>query len=463
MMEYDVTVIGGGPAGLSAALEAQKNGARVLLIEREAALGGILKQCVHDGFGLVRFGEKLSGPEYAERFIREFRARGIEAILRGFVTRTEKTDEGFLLQVVTREGIRPVATKTVVLATGCRERTAKQVAIHGTRPAGVLTAGAAQNYVNLMGVLPAKRAVVLGSGDIGLIMARRLTLEGARVLGVYEVLPKPSGLARNLAQCLDDFGIPLYLSRTVTRVFGDDRLTGVETAAVDEKLRPLPGTEERVECDTLLLSVGLIPENELAESLGVALDPGTKGPVCGASLETDVPGVFTCGNAQRVFDLVDWVSRSGETAGKNAALCAAGRKENYVNFQQPPRAATADGPLAPGEVVCIVCPNGCILRQTGPDGEWTGNRCPRGPVFAERERTAPTRSLTSTVRTVFPDCPVLPVRTAGEIPRDRVPDVMRALSGVRLTERLGIGEPVLRDVLGLGVDIITTSQKLKGE
>lgn len=323
----DVLVIGGGPAGLAAAISADKEGAKVLLIEREERLGGILKQCIHDGFGLLRFGEKLSGPEYAERFIDEFMERGIEYRTQAFVTKIIKKKGSFLVEVVDRGGITDYETRTLVLATGCRERTAKQVSIHGTRPAGIFTAGCAQHFVNLLGEMPARRCVILGSGDIGLIMARRLTLEGAEVLGVYEAKPEPSGLTRNLMQCLTDYDIPLYLSHTVTRVFGEERLTGVEIAEVDETMKPVAGTEERVDCDTLILSVGLIPENEIAETLGVHFDPRTKGPMCDASLMTNVRGVFSCGNALHVNDLVDYVSESGETAGRNAARLAGTVKE----------------------------------------------------------------------------------------------------------------------------------------
>ena len=299
MLTVDVLVIGGGPAGLAAAIAAHQNDAQVLLIEREARLGGILKQCIHDGFGLVRYGEKLSGPEYAGRFIDEFHALGLQARTLTFVTRIQKTVEGFAVTLVNRDGVETVAAKALVLATGCRERTAKQVSI-------------------------------LGSGDIGLIMARRLTLEGAQVLGVYEAKPTPSGLTRNIHQCLHDYNIPLYLSHTVTRVFGQDRLTAVEISQVDKCMVPIPGTEQIVECDALILSVGLIPENELAEGLGAAIDPKTKGPICDTGLMTSVPGVFSCGNALHVNDLVDYVSESGEAAGKSAARYRPGQQRTLI-------------------------------------------------------------------------------------------------------------------------------------
>lgn len=319
MQSYDVLVIGGGPAGLSAAISARKEGARVLLIEREEHLGGILKQCIHDGFGLLRFGEKLSGPEYVERFEDEFHELHIEYEVQTFVTDICKKEEDFRITAVNRKGVQKYQTRTIILATGCRERTAKQVFIHGTRPSGVFTAGTAQHFVNLMGEMPAKKCVILGSGDIGLIMARRLTLEGAEVEGVYEVKPEPSGLTRNIVQCLEDYNIPLHLSHTVTRVFGEDRLTAVEISKVDEKMHPIPGTQRLVECDALILSVGLIPENEIAENLGVLLDGHTKGPACDNLFMTNVEGVFSCGNALHVNDLVDYVSESGELAGKAAA------------------------------------------------------------------------------------------------------------------------------------------------
>lgn len=322
---FDVTVVGAGPAGLAAALEADRNGASTLLIEREARLGGILKQCIHDGFGVVRFGEKLSGPEYASRFIEELPNSGITISTLSFVSQIEREGSDSILTLITREGMRRIRTHALILATGCRERTSRQIGVHGHHCSGVFTAGTAQYYTNILGKMPTKRCVILGSGDIGLIMARRLTLEGATVVGVYEAKPTPSGLTRNISQCLWDFDIPLHTSKTVTRVFGDARLNAVEIASVDDCLCPIAGTEEIVPCDALILSVGLIPENELAESIGVPLDPKTKGAFVDERGETLVDGVYACGNALHVNDLVDYVSESGETAGKAAAN---GRKQN---------------------------------------------------------------------------------------------------------------------------------------
>ena len=316
---FDVTVVGAGPAGLAAALEADRNGVKTLLIEREAYLGGILKQCIHDGFGVVRFGEKLSGPEYAERFIEQLQKSSVTVLTLSFVSKIVREGDASILTLITRDGIRIIRTRSLILATGCRERTSRQIGVHGRHCAGVFTAGTAQYYTNILGKLPTKRCVILGSGDIGLIMARRLTLEGATVVGVYEAKPTPSGLTRNISQCLWDFDIPLYTGKTVTRVLGDARLTAVEIASVDRCLCPIAGTEEIVPCDALILSVGLIPENELAESIGVPLDQKTKGAFVDERGETLVDGVFACGNALHVNDLVDYVSESGETAGRAAA------------------------------------------------------------------------------------------------------------------------------------------------
>lgn len=319
MKEYDVIVLGGGPAGLSAAIASFDKGMKTLLVEREKRLGGILKQCIHDGFGLVEFKEKLTGPEYAGRFIKLFVEKNIPVLMNTFVIEVQKSDAGFKLTVVnSNDGVEEIWTKSLILASGCRERTAKQIFINGTRPAGIYSAGTAQHLVNIEGYLPCKNCMILGSGDIGLIMARRLTLEGAKVLGVYEAKASPSGLSRNIAQCLNDYSIPLHLSTTITRVFGDDRVEAVEIVKVDENMKAIKGTEEIIKCDGVILSVGLIPENEIGESLGMKFDAATKGPVVDQNFMTTVEGVLSCGNALHVNDLVDYVSENGKLAGESA-------------------------------------------------------------------------------------------------------------------------------------------------
>jgi len=323
-LDRDVAVIGGGPAGLAAARAAASAGARVLVVEREERLGGILKQCVHEGFGLERFGEALAGPEYAAREAESALAAGAEARPGSFVARASREGGLFLLRCLRRGGAYELRARALVLATGCRERTDRQVLVQGDRPAGVLTAGLAQYLVNVQGLLPARRAVILGSGDIGLIMARRLTLEGAEVEGVYEIKAEPSGLSRNVRQCLEDFGIPLRLSTTVTAVHGKGRVAGVTLASVDQRGAPIRGSEREVECDGLVLSVGLIPENELAASLGLELDGLTRGPRADQSGACLAEGLYCCGNALHVNDLADYVSESGEAAGRAAAAYARG-------------------------------------------------------------------------------------------------------------------------------------------
>ena len=317
-MKYDLVIVGGGPAGLAAAIAAKDNGIdSILIIERDRELGGILNQCIHNGFGLHTFKEELTGPEYASRFIAQVEERGIEYKLNTMVM--DISNDKVVTAMNSTDGMFTIEAKAVVLAMGCRERSRGALNIPGYRPAGIFSAGTAQRLVNIEGYMPGRRVVILGSGDIGLIMARRMTLEGAKVLAVAELMPYSGGLKRNIVQCLNDFDIPLYLSHTVVDIQGKERVEGITIAEVGPDRKPIPGTEIHYDCDTLLLSCGLLPENELSKTAGVALSPITSGPVVNDSLETNIPGVFACGNVLHVHDLVDFVSQEATNAGKNAA------------------------------------------------------------------------------------------------------------------------------------------------
>ena len=318
MKTYDIVIIGGGPAGLAAAVSARKNGVEsILILERDRELGGILNQCIHNGFGLHTFKEELTGPEYADRFIRQVKELCIEYKLHTMVMNLSSSK--IITAMNREEGLFDIQAKAVILAMGCRERPRGALNIPGYRPAGIFSAGTAQRLVNIEGYLPGREIVILGSGDIGLIMARRMTLEGARVKVVAELMPYSGGLKRNIVQCLDDYGIPLKLSHTVVDIKGKERLESVILAEVDDNRKPIPGTEEEYSCDTLLLSVGLIPENELSRDMGVTINPVTSGPKVNESLETNIEGVFACGNVLHVHDLVDFVSEEAGAAGRNAA------------------------------------------------------------------------------------------------------------------------------------------------
>lgn len=325
-MNVDIVVIGGGPAGLAAALSAYKAGVpQVMVLERDFELGGILPQCIHDGFGNFVFGEMLTGPEYAQRYIAEIEKTGINIMLNSMVVDLDSDKK--VTVVNPEQGVVTIMAKAVILAMGCRERTRSQILIPGERPSGIYTAGVAQRFINMEGLLPGKKVVVLGSGDVGLIMARRFTLEGAEVEGVYEILPRPGGLTRNVVQCLEDYGILLHVSHTIVDIKGKERVEGVTVARVDERFKPVPGTERYIPCDTVLLSVGLIPENELSKKADIEIDPTTGGSVVDEYMETSVPGIFACGNVVHVHDLVDDVSRAAEVAGKGAAAYVKGTLE----------------------------------------------------------------------------------------------------------------------------------------
>lgn len=438
MQTYDIVIVGGGPAGLAAAVSARENGAEhILILEREEQLGGILNQCIHNGFGLHTFKEELTGPEYAARYIERVEKLQIPYKLQTMVLNI--TPDKRVTAMNREDGLFEVQAKAVILAMGCRERPRGALNIPGFRPAGIYTAGTAQRLVNIEGFLPGREIVILGSGDIGLIMARRLTLEGAHVQAVVEILPKSGGLQRNIVQCLEDFNIPLLLRHTVIDVKGKERVSGVTVSAVDEQGRPIPGTEEEYACDTLLLSVGLIPENELTMELGAQMDPATHGPAVNEKLETTVSGVFACGNVLHVHGLVDSVSQEAAEAGKNATVYIKQTEERHLT--------------------CIICPKGCALRvslQAGQVVRVEGNGCKRGLRYAEKEVTNPTRIVTTIVPIRGGREKMLSVKTRTDIPKVKVRDCVRALKQVTAEAPVRIGDVVLANVAETGVDVIAT-------
>ena len=466
---YDVVIVGAGPGGLAAARGAHEAGAtRVLVLERDERAGGILNQCIHDGFGIIRYRQQLTGPEYALRAEREAEEAGIELLTGCHVVdihpcedrvctdtvldkapcSDEALNTGFIVTAICRDGLQHIQAGAVVLATGCRERTRGAIAIPGSRPAGVFTAGVTQNLVNIRNIMPGSKVVILGSGDVGMIMARRLSLEGAEVKAVIEVLPEPAGLSRNVSQCLYDYNIPIYCSHTVSKIIGKKRLEAVEISELDEEMNPIEGTEQWLECDTLVLSVGLIPENEVAQTAGVELDAATNGMLTDSYLQTSVPGIFACGNARRIMDLADFVSEQGELAGRNAVAYLNSQAANdsditeMVPWDEARTSSMAKGFPDPGVVTCTLCPTGCQVKFNETLGTYEGNKCPRGAAFAEQERLAPQRVLTTTVKLAGGG--LLPVRSEEPVDKQLLPSLIRELSTLTITPPVQCGDEIAR-------------------
>lgn len=464
-MKKELIIIGGGPAGMAAALSAYEQGITDLLIlERDSELGGILNQCIHNGFGLHTFGEELTGPEYAVRYIEKIREKEIPCLLNTMVVDVKGGDPCIVTAMNSNEGLFQIEAKAVVLSMGCRERARGAMNIPGYRPSGIYSAGTAQRFVNREGRMPGKEVVVLGSGDIGLIMARRMSLQGAKVKMVAEIMPYSGGLKRNIVQCLDDFGIPLKLSHTVTEIHGKNRVEGVTVSKVDENLKPIKGSEEYVACDTLLLSCGLIPENELTESAGAQMDGMTQGPVVNARLETTAEGIFACGNVLHVHDLVDNVSKEAVEAGKYAAAYIKEKTSDWGEAVRPKIPSKTKCVLPEGRdtsktLICIGCPVGCLItvdRNAYGSLAITGNTCKKGEEYARNEMTLPKRSVTSYMKVTGGSAKVVSVKTKEEIPKDKIWDCMEEIKKAVAEAPIKVGDVLLENVAGTGVSIIAT-------
>ena len=465
-MKKDLVIIGGGPAGMAAALAAYEKGVTdILILERDQELGGILNQCIHNGFGLHTFKEELTGPEYAARYIERVKEKKIPHLLNTMVVDIQGGAPCHVTAMNKEQGMFQIEAKAVILAMGCRERSRGALSIPGYRPAGIYSAGTAQRYVNIEGRMPGREIVVLGSGDIGLIMARRMTLQGARVKLVAEIMPYSGGLKRNIVQCLDDFGIPLKLSHTVTEIHGKDRVEGVTVSKVDENLKPIPGSGEYVACDTLLLSCGLIPENELSQGAGARMDDVTQGPVVNARLETTVRGIFACGNVLHVHDLVDNVSKESAEAGAFAADYILHGEQEWGEAVRPkiPAKSKCAPPAdrdAESQLICIGCPVGCLITaKKGEDGSLliTGNTCKKGEEYARNEMTAPVRTVTSIIRLASGNGKVVPVKTETEIPKEKIGECMKVIKAASAFAPIAVGDVMIADVAGTGVNIVATA------
>lgn len=472
-MKTDLVIIGGGPAGMAAALSARREGVSVLILERDRELGGILNQCIHNGFGLHTFGEELTGPEYADRYAKQVAQAQIPCLLNTIAVDVQGGDPCRITAMNRHQGLFEIQAGAVVLAMGCRERPRGAMNIPGFRPAGIYSAGTAQRLVNMEGRMPGREVVVLGSGDIGLIMARRMSLQGAKVRLVAEIMPYSGGLKRNIVQCLDDFGIPLRLSHTVSEIHGKDRVEGVTLVRVDENLNPIEGTQEYIACDTILLSCGLIPENELSEGAGAEMDPVTQGPVVNAALETTAEGIFACGNVLHVHDLADNVSKEARRAGAFAAAYVkkgrnAGQWGEAVRPKIPDktRSVLPEGRDSGKTLICIGCPVGCLITaQRNPDGSLaiSGNTCKKGEEYARNEMTAPKRSVTSFMKVEGAAQRTAAVKTRGEIPKDKIWQCMEEIRGRTVKAPVKVGDVLIANVAGTGVDVIATSNAQQKE